>query len=81
MSHSGPSSRGSCLPIVLGKATVYGLIYAVTTFYILGLTTDGEGYMKYAGNELEYTLSDLSVHISNNAIASGRSEGLSLIHI
>lgn len=43
--------------------------------YILGLTTDGEGYMKYAGNELEYTLSDLSVHISNNAIASGRSEG------
>ena len=31
--------------------------------------------MKYAGNELEYTLSDLSVHISNNAIASGRSEG------
>lgn len=22
--------------------------------YILGLTTDGEGYMKYAGNELEY---------------------------
>jgi len=43
--------------------------------YILGLTTDGEGYMKYAGNELEYTLSDLSVHISNNAIASGQSEG------
>ena len=27
----------STLPIVLGKATVYGLIYAVTTFYILGL--------------------------------------------
>ena len=43
--------------------------------YILGLTTDGEVYMKYAGNELEYALSDLSVHISNNAIASGRSEG------
>ena len=43
--------------------------------YILGLTTDGEGYMKYAGNELEYTISDLSVHVSNNAIASGRSEG------
>ena len=43
--------------------------------YILGLTTDGDGYMKYAGNELEYTLSDLSVHISNNAIASGQSEG------
>ena len=43
--------------------------------YILGLTTDGEGYMKYAGNELEYTISDLSVRISNNAIASGQSEG------
>ena len=43
--------------------------------YILGLTTDGEDYMKYAGGTLEYTLSDLSVHISNNAIASGQSEG------
>ena len=42
---------------------------------LTGYITDGEGYMKYAGNELEYTLSDLSVHISNNAIASGRSEG------
>ena len=31
--------------------------------------------MKYAGNELEYTLSDLSVRISNNAIVSGQSEG------
>ena len=29
--------RMSTLPIVLGKATVYGLIYAVTTYYILGL--------------------------------------------
>ena len=29
--------RMSTLPIVLGKTTVYGLIYAVTTFYILGL--------------------------------------------
>lgn len=43
--------------------------------YILGLTTDGEFYMKYAGNELEYTLSDLSVRISNNSLASGQSEG------
>ena len=31
--------------------------------------------MKYAGNELEYTISDLSVRISNNAITSGQSEG------
>ena len=43
--------------------------------YILGLTTDGEDYMKYAGGTLEYTLSDLSVRISNNSLASGQSEG------
>ena len=35
----------------------------------------GDIYVKYAGNELEYTISDLSVRISNNAIASGQSEG------
>ncbi|MEG2061407.1 MAG: ABC transporter permease, partial [Alistipes sp.] len=29
--------RMSTLPIVLGRALVYGLIYAVTTFYIFGL--------------------------------------------
>lgn len=29
--------RMSTLPIVLGRALVYGLIYAVTTFYVLGL--------------------------------------------
>lgn len=29
--------RMSTLPIVLGKALVYGIIYSVTTFYILGL--------------------------------------------
>lgn len=29
--------RMSTLPIVLGKALVYGMIYSVTTFYILGL--------------------------------------------
>ena len=43
--------------------------------YILGLTTDGEDYMKYAGGTLEYTLADLSVRISNNSLASGQSEG------
>lgn len=30
-------TRMSTLPIVLGKALVYGSIYAVTTFYVLGL--------------------------------------------
>ena len=29
--------RMSTLPIVLGKALVYGMMYSVTTFYILGL--------------------------------------------
>ena len=43
--------------------------------HILDLTTDGEGYMKYAGESLEYTISDLSVRISNNGLASGKSEG------
>ena len=42
---------------------------------LLGLTTDGESYLKYAGDALEYTLSDLSVHISNNDLASGQSKG------
>ena len=49
---------------------IYGNLSA-----ILGLTTDGESYMKYAGNTLEYTLSDLSVRICNNGLASGQSEG------
>ena len=42
---------------------------------VLGLTTDGERYMKYAGDSLEYALSDLAVWISNNGLASGQSEG------
>ena len=31
--------------------------------------------MKYAGGALEYTLSNLSVRISNNGLASGQSDG------
>ena len=33
--------------------------------------------MKYAGNGLEYTLSDLSVHISNNASPQAGARGIS----
>ena len=42
---------------------------------VLGLTTDGESYRKYAGDTLEYALSGLIVRISNNGLASGQSEG------
>lgn len=49
---------------------IYGNLSA-----LLGLTTDGENYTKYVDDALEYTLSDLSVHISNNGLASGQSEG------
>ena len=41
----------------------------------LGLTSNGSGYMKVIGGEVEYTLSGLSVDISNNALASGQSDG------
>lgn len=42
---------------------------------LLGLTTDGENYSKVSEEQIEYTLSDLKVHLSNNALASGQSEG------
>lgn len=41
----------------------------------LGLTTNGVEYMKYAGAELEYTLSSLSVTLPNNSLGSGLSNG------
>lgn len=41
----------------------------------LGLTADGTGYAKHIGGEVEYTLSGLRVEVSNNALASGMSEG------
>ena len=41
----------------------------------LGLTSTGSGYASYAGDELEYTLSELTVTLSNNGLASGESEG------
>lgn len=41
----------------------------------LGLTSNGSEYMKLTNGELEYTLSGLSVDISNNSLASGQSEG------
>ena len=41
----------------------------------LGLTSTGNGYASYAGEELEYTISELTVTLSNNGLASGESEG------
>ena len=41
----------------------------------LGLTSTGSGYASYAGDELEYTISELAVTLSNNDLASGESEG------
>lgn len=41
----------------------------------LGLTSTGNGYASYAGDELEYTISELAVTLSNNGLASGESEG------
>ena len=41
----------------------------------LGLESTGDGYASYAGDTLEYTISDLSVTLSNNGLASGESEG------
>jgi len=42
----------------------------------LGLTSTGtDSYSSYAGDKLEYTVSGLSVTLSNNGLASGESEG------
>ena len=41
----------------------------------LGLNSTGSGYASYAGDELEYTISELAVTLSNNGLASGESEG------
>ena len=49
---------------------VYGNLAA-----ILGLTTEASAYAKYSSDELEYRLSELSVSIANNGLASGQSNG------
>jgi hypothetical protein len=52
-----------------------GNIYAQLAV-TLGLTANGsDSYCSYAGDELEYTISNLSVTLSNNGLASGESEG------
>jgi hypothetical protein len=51
-----------------------GNIYAQLAV-TLGLTPTEGGYASYAGDNLEYTISDLNVTLSNNGFASGESEG------
>ena len=51
-----------------------GNIYAQLAV-TLGLTPTKGGYASYAGDNLEYTISDLNVTLSNNGFASGESEG------
>ena len=51
-----------------------GNIYA-TLASTLGLTSDGASYIKYSGDEVEYSVSSLTVNVSNNSLASGKSDG------
>ena len=46
---------------------------------ILGLSNDGESYMKYAEGQMEFSISDLTVEIQNNALASGQSAGYTAV--
>jgi len=55
----------------LDTGNIYGQLAAT-----LGLTSTGtDSYSSYAGDKLEYTVSGLSVTLSNNGLASGESEG------
>lgn len=41
----------------------------------LGLENTGSGYQKLSNGNVEYTISGLSVELSNNALSSGQSKG------
>lgn len=41
----------------------------------LGLSSEGDRCVKYANDQMEYAISGLTVHIQNNALASGESNG------
>lgn len=55
-----------------------GSIYAQLS-RILGLSGEGESYVKYAEGQVEFTVSDLTVEIQNNGLASGRSAGYTAV--
>ncbi len=48
----------------------YGDVYSRLCF-LLGLEEDGAGYVRISNGEREYRLSDLSVSVHNNGLASG----------
>ena len=55
----------------LDTGNIYGQLAAT-----LDLTSTGtDSYSSYAGDKLKYTISCLSVTLSNNGLASGESEG------
>ena len=55
-----------------------GNVYAQLS-RILGLTSNGDGYEKYTAGQLEFSISDLTVEIRNNALASGQSAGYTAV--
>lgn len=55
-----------------------GNVYAQLS-RILGLSSEGESYVKYAGGQTEFSISDLTVEIRNNALASGQSAGYTAV--
>ena len=42
----------------------------------LGLENTGSGYQKISNGNVEYTISGLSVELSNNALSSGQSKAI-----
>lgn len=55
-----------------------GNVYAQLS-RILGLTDDGGRYTKYAEAQMEFSISDLTVEIQNNGLASGQSAGYTAV--
>lgn len=56
------------------ESTDIGAVYTQLTT-TLGLAYENGAYMKYSGEDVEYTLSGLEVEVDNNALSSGEAEG------
>lgn len=55
-----------------------GNVYAQLS-RILGLSDDSGSYVKYAEGQMEFSVSDLTVEIQNNGLASGQSAGYTAV--